>query len=74
MDAGSMMKMMGALNTFKGNHPKFISFLTNVFKGGIPADTVIEMTVTKPGEEPITTNIKVTPSDLELFNSLKGGF
>lgn len=71
MDPSSMMKVMGAMNNFRANHPKFVSFIANVFKTGIPADTIIELTVTKPGEEPVTTNIKVKQSDLDLFNSLK---
>lgn len=68
-----MLKLMGAINTFKSNHPKFVSFLTDMFRTGIPADTVIEITVTKPGQEPVTSNLKVCQSDLELFEGLKNG-
>ena len=73
MDPSSMFKAMNAVNTFKGNHPKFFSFIDSVVRPGIPVDTVIEITVTKPGEESITTNIKVKESDLQLFESLKSG-
>ena len=71
MNPQELMKFMGALNTFKGNHPKFFSFIKAVAGGGVPVDTIIEVTVTKPGEEPITTNIKVCQSDLDLFEALK---
>ncbi len=71
MNTAAMMKIMGAINTFKGNHPKFVSFLGYVFNGGIPEGTVIEITVTKPGQEAITSNMRVTQSDLDLFDSLK---
>ena len=71
MNPAAMMKIMGAMNTFKGNHPKFMSFLNYVFSSGFPEGSVIEITVTKPGEEPVTSNMKVTQSDLELFESLK---
>lgn len=71
IDPSAMMKMMGAMNSFRNNHPKFVAFIANVFKTGIPADTVIELTVTKPGEESVTTNIKVKQSDLDLFDSLR---
>ncbi|MCR4989519.1 MAG: hypothetical protein K6A38_01465 [Lachnospiraceae bacterium] len=74
MDSAKMFKAMAAISTFKSNHPKFFSFVDTVFKPGIPEGTVIELTVTKPGEESITTNIKVSESDLALFESLKGGF
>lgn len=71
MNPQSMMQIMSAIGTFKANHPKFFTFLQIVLKPGIPEGTVIEMTVTKPGEEPITTNIKVQQSDIELFENLK---
>lgn len=71
MNPQAMMQVMSAVGTFKSNHPKFFTFLQTVLKPGIPADTVIELTVTKPGMEPITTNIKVKQSDLDLFESLK---
>ena len=48
-----------------------ILFYSMHFGSGIPADSVIEITVTKPGQEPVTSNIKVQQSDLELLESLK---
>ena len=71
MNPATMMKVMGAMNKFKGNHPKFMAFLSYVFSSGFPEGSVIEITVTKPGQEPVTSNMKVTQSDLDLFNSLK---
>lgn len=71
MNPAAMMKMMGAFNTFKNNHPKFTAFLGAVFTGGIPEGTVIEITVTKPNQAPLTSNMKVMQSDLDLVNSLR---
>ena len=71
MNPAAMMKIMGAMNTFKNNHPKFMAFLNYVFAGGFPEGTVIEITVTKPGQEPVTSNMQVTQSDLDLFESMK---
>ena len=68
MNPASIMKMMKAKNTFTANHPKFVSFLQYAFGSGIPADSVIEITVTKPGQEPVTSNIRVLQSDLELLD------
>ncbi len=65
------MKLMNAKNKFTDNHPKFVAFLSAMFKTGIPEDTIIEITVTKPGQQPVTTNIKVKKEDLELMDSLK---
>ena len=71
MNPGTMMKLMNAKNTFTNNHPKFVKFLNGVYSSQLTEGTVFEITVTKPGEEPITTNFKVMQSDLELMESLK---
>ena len=71
MNAASIMKLMSAKNQFSRNHPKFEAFLKSVFSRKIEEDTVIEITVTRPGEVPVTANIKVLQSDLELIEELK---
>ena len=70
MNPAAMMKLMNAKNKFTENHPKVVSFLENVFSRGVPEGTIIEMTVTRPGEEPITTNMKVKQSDLDLLSEI----
>lgn len=73
MNPAVLMKLMSAKKKFTQNHPKFEAFLKAVFQGdhGVAEGTVIEITVTKPGEQPITTNLKVQQSDLELVEELK---
>jgi len=71
INPASLMKIMNAKNVFAGNHPKFVAFLKAVFSGGIQEGTVIEISVTKPGEIPMTSNIKVQKSDLELLSELR---
>lgn len=68
---GSVMKLMNAKNKFAQTHPKFVAFLSNIFGTGIPEGTIIEITVTKPGQAPVTSNIRVQESDLELLDELK---
>ena len=70
MDMGNMMRMLGAWNTFKNNHPKFPAFCKAVAQKGIREDTVIEIIVTTPEGEKIETSLKVKASDLELLSSL----
>ncbi len=65
------MRLMSAFSTFRSNHPKFVSFAEMFLRRGIEEGTVIEVTITTPGEEPVTSNLKVTQSDIELFQSLK---
>ena len=67
INPASIMKIMNAKNKFTANHPKFAAFLNAVFSTGITEGTIIEITVTKP----ITTNMKVQQSDLELLQELQ---
>lgn len=67
----NMLKIKDALSRFTSNHPKFVAFMSDTFSSGIPADSIIELTVTKPGQNAVTTNIRVTQSDLELLEELK---
>ena len=73
MNPNVLMKLMNAKNVFTNNHPKFEAFIKQVILGGngVGEGTVIELTVTKPGEEPISTNIRVQQSDLEMVEMLK---
>ena len=71
MNPESMMKMMNAKKRFTENHPKFVAFFSAVFSGEMEEGTVIELKVTKPGREPVMTNIRVQQSDLELLRELK---
>lgn len=71
MNPSAIMKIMNAKNKFVSNHPKFSAFLSMIYSRGIEAGTVIEVTVTRPGEEPVTSNIRVQESDLELIQSLQ---
>lgn len=71
MNPGSIFKIKGILDKFNQNHPKVVSYFSAVFGNGVPEGSVIELTVTKPGEEPVTTNMKVTADDVELVQTLK---
>ncbi|MBR1862096.1 MAG: hypothetical protein IJ796_09625 [Lachnospiraceae bacterium] len=71
MNPASLIKMMTLKNKFEKNHPKFFAFIKMVFSRPIEEGTVIELTVKRPGEDPVTTNISVTAEDIEMFNELK---
>lgn len=71
INPAAAMKVMKAKNQFVSNHPIFAAFFRNVLTGGVQEGTVIEITVTRPGEEPMTTNMRVQQSDIELFQNLK---
>lgn len=71
LNMGAMMQVMNGWNTFKSNHPKFPMFLDAVKNTGIKEGTVIAVSITDPDGKIMETNIKVSASDIELFNSLK---
>ncbi len=71
MNPTSILKLMGAKAQFERNHPKFMSFVKAVMSRPLEEGTVMEVTVTRPGEEPLTANIRIQQSDLELLAELK---
>ncbi|MDE6639501.1 MAG: hypothetical protein K2K63_03125 [Acetatifactor sp.] len=71
MNPASILKLMSAKAQFERNHPKFMAFVKKVFSRSMEEGTILEITVTRPGEEPLTANIKVQQSDLELLAELK---
>lgn len=71
VNPAAIMKLMGAKNKFEQAHPKFAAFFKTVFAQGINEGDVIEITVTKANGTPITANMKVQQSDLELIEELK---
>ena len=50
---------------------KIMNLKNYCLNGGIQEGTVIEITVTKPGEQPVTSNMKVMQSDIDIVNELK---
>ena len=67
---GNIMKITGAWNTFKSNHPKFPAFCQAVSRKGLKEGSIIEIAITTPEGEKIETNLKVKDSDLELLKQL----
>lgn len=71
MDFSSIMKIKGAWDTFSANHPKFMPFMRAITTDGIQAGTIIEMKVTSADGKEYNTNLKITESDLALFQEMR---
>lgn len=67
-----LLKAKKSWETFCGNHQRFPAFLQAVQSAGIQEGTVIEVTVTTPEGKALTTNVRITASDMQAFNDLKG--
>ncbi len=71
MNPASIMKILGAKKQFEDSHPKFAAFAEAMLSRPMEEGTVVEITVTRPGEKPVTANMKLLQSDLELLAELK---
>lgn len=65
------LQFKNSWQTFTRNHPKFPAFWRAVYKHGIQENMIIEFKVTEPDGKELASNIRVTKSDLELFENLK---
>ena len=71
MNISAIWKLKGAWEKFTAVHPKFPLFLEAMQKKGIAEGTVIAISFTDVEGKTIETNLKVTASDIELYESLK---
>ena len=65
------LQFKNSWQTFTRNHPKFPAFWRAVYKHGIQENMIIEFKVIEPDGKELASNIRVTKSDLELFENLK---
>lgn len=70
INPAKLLKLKGAWETFSQNHPKFAMFIHAVPSHGIKEGAIVEIKVTNPSGQIISTNVKITESDMELFQSL----
>lgn len=71
MNPAAMMKVAGLFKKFQADHPKVVSYVQHFVSTGIPEGSVIEITITKPGAQPVTTNFRVLQDDVEMVETLK---
>lgn len=68
----TVMKVVNERKALYENHPEFFFFLLDQFgKEGISEGTVIEVKVTRPGEETASSEAMIIEKDMKLFNGLK---
>ena len=68
----ALFKVKKSWETFCGNHPRFPAFMQAVQGAGITEGTIIEVSVTTPDGRKMTTNVRLTASDMQAFDDLKG--
>jgi hypothetical protein len=70
INPAKLFKMKSLWERFVENHPRFPQFMNAVQSTGIQEGSVIEIIVTTPEGKNISTNVKVTASDKEMFTEL----
>ncbi len=67
---GALMKVKGLKDDFEKNHPGVTSFFHKEVLTGLPEGTVVEISLIKPGQDKVTTTMKVNEKDKEIFATL----
>lgn len=70
MNPAKLFKIKGSWDKFVENHPKFPMFINAVKATGVNEGTIMEITITTPEGKTLSTNVKVTKADKELFHDL----
>jgi hypothetical protein len=70
INPAKLFKMKSLWERFVENHPKFPQFMNAVQSNGINEGSVIEITVTTPDGKNISTNVRITATDKEMFAEL----
>lgn len=70
INPAKLLRLKSAWDSFSTNHPKFSKFLDAASRQGIQKDAIIEIKITNPTGQTISSNVKITESDTELFQSL----
>ena len=71
MNPIEMMQFAKDIENFKQNHPKVANFLAIEFSKGLPEGSILELKISRPGEEDRVSNMRVLPEDLGLANRFK---
>ena len=67
------MKLLQAkqkLNAFKERHPKFYAFMKQMNKDALQPGTVMEIKVTSPDGKELSANLRLTPEDIEIIQTV----
>ena len=70
MNPMEMMQFAKELDNFKKNHPKVAKFLAIEFGKGLPEGRILELKITRPGQEEKVSNMRILPEDQSFLSKL----
>ena len=65
-----IFKFKEKLNGFKNRHKGFVKFIKAARREGVPEGSVLDIKLTFPDGETMTSNFRITEEDLELIRML----
>lgn len=71
MNPMELLQIKNSCDTFVKNHPKFPQFLNAVYNSGLAEGNIIEFSVKTTDGRNLESNLKLTPSDVELLRQLR---
>ena len=74
MNPMKLLQIKASWEQFKARHPNFPSVLNAVSKGAVTEGALIEMTITTADGKKYSSNLKLTPEDMQLVNDMKDLF
>ena len=66
-----LLRMMNLRKEFENRHPRVVSFFNRELLSSMEEGTVLEMTITRPGGDPVTTNMRITAEDMAMLEEIK---
>ncbi len=67
-----LLKLKEYKEGFETRHPRVVAFIERqLISGELPAGTILEVSITRPDQDKVTTNMKVAPEDVEVIRELK---
>lgn len=74
MNPAKLVKLIGVKSKLSASHPDFAAHIKGILAGGFEEGTVIEVTLTKPGQEPVVGSMKVATDDMDMMNTISDIF
>ena len=71
MDPMQALRYKSMLDKFQSRHVKFLNFIHDMSRKGLPQGSVVEIQVKTPDGNEYVSNFKVQPEDEELFETIK---
>ena len=70
-DPTILFKLNELKNRFQKDHPKVVQFFERENFFDLPEGTVIELTITRPDKEPVSTNLRLNAEDVKALHTFR---